>query len=159
MADWDWTTTPGNVGELPVKIRPGDRVELLLDADQCVRVNSFTIPVDEHVRPGDVCIFTAEIEAASTARNQTEIDISVIGIEFIRKSTRPSPRIDEMMTHLDSARRRHEERGCDNCGIVDGSTRVTVKTKAGNRDLHYCSKCGRLLSTREYEQWNEMNHR
>lgn len=62
-----------------------------------------------------------------------------------------------MMSHLEAAkennRQKKQANRCSNCRDIDQDTNLTVETKQGGRDLHYCSECDRLVSTKEYERW------
>lgn len=173
MANWEWLDEPGNVGELPVKILENEQAEFLLDFAEGTRVGSYTLATGRDLSPGDVCILNAEIDAVSKRDGQTVLDITVFDVETIResdetssasqgkpeRSDEPDSAVQSMMRHLEAARNRQIERKnsdrCPNCRTVNGSTDVTLEERTSGRDLHYCEKCGRLLSTREYQRWKD----
>lgn len=171
MGDWDWVNTPGNVGELPVRILENQRAEFILDFAEDAIVASYTLPDDQNLSPGDVCILKAEIMATSEIQGQTALDVKVLDTEMIKEAeSSPSSEqevskaseggdstLQNMMKHLEGARDRREqeknENRCTNCRTVTGSTDVTIEERTGGRDLHYCDQCSRLLSTKEYQRW------
>lgn len=64
--------------------------------------------------------------------------------------------IDAMLETLAEAKESDTDRSnrdcCENCEMISGTTSVKTKER-GRRELHYCRKCDRLLSTDEYEKW------
>jgi len=171
MGDWDWIKTPGNVGELPVRIRENQRAEFILDFADNARISSYTPPNNQDLSPGDVCVLRAEIIETSELRGKTVLDVKVLNVEVIeetenttspyqdtpKQSVEDDSTVQHMMKHLDDAKdRRKQERNrnrCSNCRTVNGSTDVTIEERSSSRDLHYCDQCGRLLSTKEYQRW------
>jgi formamidopyrimidine-DNA glycosylase len=58
----------------------------------------------------------------------------------------------EVKEHQKKAR---EQGNCSNCEEITESTRVTAKDR-GNKTLHYCANCQRLLSNHEYNRWKAL---
>lgn len=148
MTDWDWVTREGLRGELPVEIQPNRRAKFIDFVDDVV-IERYDIPDGMKLIPGDICILTGEITDVDQSRSPTRIQTKVFDIEFIQKSDqRPDKEIKEMMKHLEEAKERSSKsQKCHYCSIVNSSTPLTIK-----RDLHACAKCGRILTTKEYNQ-------
>jgi hypothetical protein len=159
MSDWNWITIEGAVGELPVRILPNQRAEFLDFVEGVIL--DYETSIDDSLEAGDKCILTAEIVDARIGYQPARIKIDVLDVEFLHRSEANDSEIEEMMVHLEGARKRRKrgqkEEQCENCATINSSTRLSVKTKIGNRDLHYCATCGRLLSSDEYEQWKSAN--
>jgi len=159
MSDWNWITIEGAVGELPVRILPNQRAEFL-DFVEGVMLD-YETSIDDSLEPGDKCILTAEIVDAMIDYQPARVKIDVEDVEFLQHSEDNDSEIEEMMVYLEGARKRRKreqkKERCENCSTIDSSTRLSVETKIGNRDLHHCATCGRLLSSNEYEQWKSEN--
>jgi hypothetical protein len=159
MTDWSWITTDGAVGELPVRILPDRRAEFLKFVEGVVL--DYETSAEDPLEPGDECILTAKIVDAKVASQPARIRIDVLDVEFLQRSGGTDSEIEEMMRHLEGARERRERERrnerCENCATIDSSTDLSAKTEIGDRDLHYCATCGRLLSSDEYEQWKSAN--
>lgn len=156
MIDWDWLTIEGAAGEIPVKIQPDRNAEFIVDTQKDISIESFIVLINDRVVPGDVCIFTAEIVRTTSTPSSISVEIAVHNIEYVRKVDTDEKRVNKMVKNLEQAKEiDHSDIDsdmCTSCGEIDQDTRVTVKEKGG-RDLHYCSKCERLLSTEEYKRW------
>ena len=156
VTDWDWLTIEGAVGEIPVKIQPDRSAEFVVDAQYDISIESFIVLINDRVVPDDVCIFTAEIVRTESTPSSISVEIAVRDIEYVRKIDTDEKRVNKMVENIEQAEpiedSDEDSDMCTSCGEIDQSTRVTVKDKGG-RDLHYCSKCERLLSTDEYERW------
>jgi hypothetical protein len=159
MSDWNWIRFEGAVGELPVRILPNQRAEFL-DFVEGVMID-YEASIDDSLEPGDKCILKAEIVDAMIDYRPARIEIEVLGVEFLQRSEATDSEIKKMMTYLEGARERWQreqrDKQCENCATINSSTRLSVETKIGNRELHYCATCGRLLSSDEYEQWKSEN--
>lgn len=155
MSDWSWVTEKDAVGEMPVRVLPKRRAEFLDFADD-VQVK-YELSTEEEPFPGDACILTARVTNSSREGDTTTVKVDVLDVEFLRKAGPRDLEIGEMMKHLDEARRRRQEQKseqrCENCRIIDGDTKLSANTKYGKRDLHYCARCDRLLSSEEYQKW------
>ncbi len=147
MSNWDWVTEEGSKGEIPVEIQPAKRAEFVLDYVEDVVVESYSLPDEMKLIPGDICILTVEIKSIKQDQDLTRIRTKVFDVEFIQKSNqRPDADIKEMMKHLEEAKELSSgSNHCYHCSRVDSSTPLTIK-----RDLHACAKCGRILTTEEY---------
>lgn len=156
MTDWDWLTIEGAVDKIPVKIQPDRNAEFVVDTQKDISIESFMILINNRVVPGDVCIFTAEIVRTISTPSSISVEIAVHDIEYVRKVDTDEKRVNKMVKNLEQAKEiDHSDIDsdmCPSCGEIDQDTRVAVKNKGG-RDLHYCSKCERLLSTEEYKRW------
>lgn len=155
MAEGDWVATAGNTGEVPVKIHPDGEAGFLLGFAEGMRIGSMDLLVDEDPSIADVCILTIRVDAVDEDHDPTLIDVTVSDIEYIRRASEEQKELTTMMQHLDEARagKADQEGGCENCTPVTADTRLMAKTDQGSRDLHYCARCGRLLSTDEYREW------
>jgi len=163
MSDWNWVTTSGTIGELPVRILTEKRAETLLDAISGVHIADYRNRTNHLLSPGDVCILTAEITSVATDTDPTLIKIAVHDVEFLQRSGRSDSEVTSMMQHLDNARERRQSSNsndnCENCRVIDVKTRLSAETKTGGRDLHYCAACGRLLSADEYDRWVDIHRK
>jgi len=159
MSEWDWITVEGAVGELPVRILPNQHAEFL-DFVEGVMIE-YESSVGDSLIPGDVCFLTAEIVDVGVDSHPARIRVDVQDVEFLQRPDTDDSEISEMMVYLDGARKRRnrerDEKQCGNCTTIDPSTRLSAESKIGNRDLHYCAACGRLMSSDEYEQWLDVN--
>lgn len=159
MSDWNWITIEGAVGELPVRILPNHHAEFL-DFVEGVMIE-YESSVSDSLTPGDVCFLTAEITDVRVDSHPARIQVDVQDVEFLQRAETDDSEVSEMMVYLDGARKRRnrerDENECENCTTIDASTRLSAETKIGDRDLHYCAACGRLLSSDEYEQWLDVN--
>lgn len=160
MGDWNWLTDPGAVGELPVEIRRDGAAPMLPDGADDVSVTRIENSTGEALFPGDVCLLTVSVLSATTDSTPTEIAVEALDVEFGETVDR-QPEFEELAQHLETARERRQERRdedrCDNCRTIDADTRLTVERNVGERDLHYCAQCERLLSTREYRRWADVD--
>lgn len=149
MSDWSWVTDVGARGEMVVEICPHNTAKFAMDFVTDVRIGSFDLPEEMRLIPGDICIIRAEVTSVKEAPSPTVISVRIFGVEFVQKSDqRPDGMISEMMKHLDDAKALESTTvsGCPYCSRVDSSTPLIIK-----RDLHACAKCGRILTTREYD--------
>ena len=158
MTEGDWVTEKGNTGEVPVKIHPDGEAEFLLGFADGVRIGSMDLAIGEDPSIADVCILTIRVDGVDEDNAPTLIDVTVTDIEYIRRADEEQKELTEMMQHLDEARagKADREGGCDNCAPVTADTKLMAMTDQGTRDLHYCARCGRLLSTDEYREWTGM---
>ncbi|QRG24175.1 hypothetical protein [Halorubrum coriense] len=159
MSDWNWITDEGSVGELPVRVLPDQTAEFL-DFVEGVMIN-YENTTSQSLGAGDRCILTAKIVDVDINQQPVWITVEPLNVEFLRRSEPSDSEIDDMMVYLDGARKRRErerrEKQCENCETIDSSTRLSVETKIGNRELHHCANCERLLSVDEYERWMSAN--
>lgn len=148
MTDWGWVTKEGLRGELPVEIQPNRRAKFL-DFVEDVVIQNYDLPGDMKLIAGDICILTGEITDVDKSRDPTRIETKIFDVEFLEKSNqRPEGEIKEMMRHLEDAKELPSKSAtCNYCSMVDSSTPLTIK-----RDLHACAECGRILTTKEYNQ-------
>lgn len=149
MSNWNWVTEEGSKGEIPVEIQPAKRAEFVLDYVEDVVVESYDLPAEMKLIPGDICILTIKIENVKNGQDLTRIQTKVFDVEFIQKSNqRPDAEVKEMMKHLEEAKERSSGSNyCYHCSRVDSSTPLIMK-----RDLHACAECGRILTTNEYSK-------
>jgi hypothetical protein len=159
MSNWDWVTSEGATGELPVEMKAGRQLQTLDNYVGEADIQGFELFCDESLAVGDVCIVGGEILSADGPRG-TDIEIGIHDIEFVHKTARDDG-IEAMMKHLDNARMvqedRKKERRCENCMQINSDTELSARDHQKGRDLHYCSQCGRLLSTSEYQQWKQVH--
>lgn len=145
----------GNIGEIPFKVAIRGEPEVLQDYVEGVKIGEYELETDDELVMNDVCVATCEITGVDRGI-PTVVDIKIHEIDYIRKAERHDTEVEDMMRHLDEAKERQQnerENSCDNCREIDSSTRLTVKDDQRDRDLHYCSKCGRLVSSTEYTRW------
>lgn len=150
MSDWAWVTQVGARGEIPVEIQPAKRARFVLDFVKDVEVESYDLPEGMKLIPGDICVLTVEVTDVRKSDEVSKIAIKIFDVEFIRESSqRPSSEIKEMMQHLEKAKElpSRSPNRCSYCVRVDSSTPLSIK-----RDLHACAKCGRILTTKEYNR-------
>lgn len=160
MSNWDWVTSEGATGEMPVKMALGRQLQTL-DIVDGAEIQDFELYCDETLAVGDVCILDCEILTVAGPLG-TDIEIGIHAVEFVHKTPREDG-VEAMMKHLDAAKEVHQERKaerrCENCMQIDSATDLSVRDDQQDRDLHYCSQCGRLLSTSEYQRWKQTNSR
>lgn len=160
MTDWSWLSVEGNTGELPIEVNTEGSAEILIGYAEGFKLGDCNILTNDELRVGDICILTCEVTAV-IPDTTTTIDIIVHNVEYIKREPESDSKLNEMMTHLDDAkkirRERQQEKTCSNCASIDSSTRITAKDDRQDRDLHYCGQCGRLLSTKEYNKWLDIN--
>lgn len=166
MGSMGWIKREGAVGELPVEM-DGLREATLLDVefvDDDLRretaIRVFDHRAEEVPTEGDVCILKATV--VDVVRDATvEVWVTVLDVEFVRRTEGGRSRTEAMMRHLDDARDRGPTlNACENCREITATTKLTTEERYG-RDLHHCANedCGRLLSTTEYERWMELRGR
>ncbi|WP_324761142.1 hypothetical protein [Haloarcula montana] len=159
MSNWDWVTSEGATGELPVEMTAGRQLQTLENYAEEAEIKRFELFCDESLAVGDVCILGCEILSVDKPLG-TDIEIGIHDIEFIHKTPREEG-IEAMMKHLDAAKavqeERKMERRCENCTEITSDTELSARDHRQGRDLNYCSQCGRLLSTSEYQQWKQVH--
>jgi hypothetical protein len=105
-------------------------------------------------------IKTRQIFPGQQLRLLVRLSSTLHHIEYVSRQTGAESEIDEMMAHLDEAKRVHEEqqneKTCDNCATIDTATKLNATDDRQGRDLHYCAQCERLLSTKEYNKWKDV---
>lgn len=113
------------------------------------------LSIDEDPSIADVCILTIRVDDVDEDHAPTLIDVTVGDIEYILRADEKQKELTTMMQHLDEARSENvdAEDGCENCAPVTENTKLMAKSKQGPKNLHYCARCGRLLSTDEYREW------
>lgn len=158
-----WVTKAGNSGEMPVKILADTEAEFVVGFADGARIGSFNPPPGTTLVLGDVCIIKAEVVTVDTDTNPVSITVDISEIdEFVHKTERQERSdIEEMMAHLEVAKQHHQEErsdsSCENCNPIDSETTLSIETAVGDRDLHYCTRCDRLISTREYKYWKRVH--